>query len=251
MLWFDLDSVKSGWISFYFSPLLPMPPRSPSVPAKSAKPVKAKATKPSTPAAKEPAPDLRHRILEVSEQLLDTEGLSALSMREVARRSGVTHQAPYHHFGDREAILAALVTRGFDELTHRLAEANEQIATAGRREAAIASGMAYVGFAIDHPGLFRVMFRPELCDHSRFPGVRHSGEASHVELERMVAGVHGPSAVEGMARVYWSQVHGLAGLIIDGPVGVQLTGAEERRGFARSVLKPFVDQMLAKPGRAR
>ena len=67
----------------------------------------------------------------------------------------------------------------------------------------------------------------------------------------MVAGVHGPAFVESLAMVYWSQVHGLAGLIIDGPVGVQVTGAEERRGFARSVLEPFVDQMLAKPGRGR
>lgn len=195
------------------------------------------------------AADLRQRILAVGEQLLDVEGLTALSMREVARRTGVTHQAPYHHFGDREAILAALVTRGFDELADRLAQANEQFAAAGRREAAIASGLAYVGFALDHPGLFRAMFRPEQCDHSRFPDVRTSGEAAHAELVRMVAGVHGPSSdVDTLALVYWSQVHGLAGLIIDGPLGAKLPSKEERRGFVRSVLAPFVDGMLAGPG---
>lgn len=192
--------------------------------------------------------DLRHRILDAAERLLDTEGVAALSMREVARRSGVTHQAPYHHFADREAILAELVVRGFDELTARLAQANEQIPVAGRLEAGIASGLAYVGFAIDHPGLFRIMFRPELCDLSRFPGAQQSGETSYAQLERLVAEVHGAQAVQSFAMVYWSQVHGLACLIVDGPFGVQLPGADERRAFARSVLEPFTRQMLASAG---
>ena len=105
------------------------------------------------PRSSDPAqPDLKQRILEAAEHLLEAEGLAALSMREVARRSGVTHQAPYHHFADREAILAELVMRGFTELTARLAQANEQIPAAGRLEAGIASGLAYVGYAIDHPG---------------------------------------------------------------------------------------------------
>jgi AcrR family transcriptional regulator len=204
------------------------------------------ATNRSGDPVKDPSSDLRHRILEASERLLDTEGVAALSMREVARRSGVTHQAPYHHFADREAILAELVMRGFADLTARLAQANDQIPAAGRLEAGIASGLAYVGFAIDHPGLFRVMFRPELCDLSRFPGAQASGEAAYVQLERLVAEVHGADAVASYAMVYWSQVHGLACLIVDGPFGAQLPGAEERRAFARSVLEPFARQMLAR-----
>lgn len=206
------------------------------------------AAKRHPPAGTDPAPDLRHRILDAAERLLDTEGLSALSMREVARRSGVTHQAPYHHFADREAILAELVTRGFAELAVRLKQANEQIPAIGRLEAGVASGLAYVGFAIDHPGLFRVMFRPELCDMSRFPGAQQAGGAAHAQLERLVAEVHGAQAVATFATVYWSQVHGLACLIVDGPFGVQLPGAEERRAFARTALEPFARQMLAPAG---
>ena len=86
--------------------------------------------------------DLRKRILDASEQLLETEGLAALSMREVARRSGVTHQAPYHHFTDRETILAELVTQGFDELARRLARANQRSVNAERHEVLIESGQA-------------------------------------------------------------------------------------------------------------
>lgn len=193
-------------------------------------------------------PDLKQRILEAAEHLLEAEGLAALSMREVARRSGVTHQAPYHHFADREAILAELVMRGFTELTARLAQANEQISAVGRLEAGIASGLAYVGYAIDHPGVFRVMFRPELCDVSRFPEAQKSGASAYAQLERLVSEVHGADQVASLAMVYWSQVHGLACLVIDGPVGVQLPGPTERRAFARSVLEPFARQMLAPTG---
>jgi len=194
------------------------------------------------------SPDLKQRILEAAERLLEVEGLSALSMREVARRSGVTHQALYHHFADREAILAALVTRGFTDLATRLAQVNEQIPALGRAGAALASGMAYVGYAIDHPGVFRVMFRPELCDVTRFPVAQASGTSAYAELERMVNEVHGADAVASLAMVYWSQVHGLACLIVDGPVGVQLPGSPERRAFAGSVLEPFMRQMLAPAG---
>lgn len=193
-------------------------------------------------------PDLKQRILEAAEHLLEAEGLAALSMREVARRSGVTHQAPYHHFADREAILAELVMRGFTELTARLAQANEQISAVGRLEAGIASGLAYVGYAIDHPGVFRVMFRPELCDVTRFPEAQKSGASAYAQLERLVSEIHGADQVVSLAMVYWSQVHGLACLVIDGPVGVQLPGAVERRAFARSVLEPFARQMLAPAG---
>ena len=60
--------------------------------------------------------DLRAELLRTSRRLLDESGPSALSMREVARRAGCTHQAPYHYFANRETILAALVREGFDEL---------------------------------------------------------------------------------------------------------------------------------------
>ena len=200
---------------------------------------------PRSPSAQ--TPDLRQRILDAAEQLIENEGLAALSMREVARRSGVTHQAPYHHFADREAILAELVVRGFDELAARMARANDQMPAVGRLEAGIASGLAYVGYAIDHPGVFRIMFRPELCDVTRFPQAQRSGQSAYAELERLVAGIHGPEQVAFLAMVYWSQVHGLACLTVDGPIGVQLAGADERRAYARSVLEPFARQMLATP----
>lgn len=192
-------------------------------------------------------PDLRQRILDVSEKLLETEGLGALSMREVARRSGVTHQAPYHHFADRESILAELVTGGFQELTRRLQRANARHRHGGHLSTMIESGEAYVGFAIDHPGVFRIMFRPELCDAQRFPAALAASAQAYEQLQRMVALTHGESDTQGLSEVYWAQVHGLAGLLVDGPVGQQIGSVRERKVFMRQSLACFARHMSGTP----
>lgn len=191
--------------------------------------------------------DLRQRILDTSEKLLETEGLTALSMREVARRSGVTHQAPYHHFADRETILAELVTRGFEELTRRLARANDRHGGGDTLGAVIESGEAYVGFAIDHPGIFGIMFRDEVCDSARFPAAQQAGQSAYRELQRLVALTHGEAEVTRLTSVYWAQVRGLASLIVDGPIGHQLQSVRERRAFMREALGQFARFMLGRP----
>ena len=191
------------------------------------------------------APDLRQRILDTSEALLESDGVAALSMREVARRAGVTHQAPYHHFADREAVLAELVTRGFDDLARRLARANERADPADPRATVLGSSSAYVGFAIDHPGVFRVMFRPDLCDAARFPAAKEAGERAYGELLRLVGLLHGEAAADAtLASVYWSVVHGLACLIVDGPLGWGAGGARERRALMKTTLERCADLML-------
>jgi AcrR family transcriptional regulator len=205
-------------------------------------------TRKRSAASIENAPDLRQRILDASERLIETDGLSALSMREVARRSGVTHQAPYHHFADRESILAELVTQGFDELARRLARANAHGASGDKAALLTASGHAYVGFAIDHPGVFRIMFRPEICDPSRHPDARHAGERAYAELARLVQLLHGAEHADNLASMYWAQVHGLACLIVDGPIGQLRPGVRERRAHMRETLALFTRHIIATLG---
>jgi AcrR family transcriptional regulator len=184
-------------------------------------------------AAAEPA-DLRQRILDTARALLDEQGAAALSLREVARRAGVTHQAPYHHFADRESILSELVAQGFDELARRLARAH---AAGGDALATmVASGTAYVVFALDHPGVFRVMFRADLCDPARFAHVVDAGERAHVELRHLVRLVHGGPDDESLAMLHWAQVHGLASLLLDGPLGQQLSSRRDRLAFVRQAM---------------
>jgi AcrR family transcriptional regulator len=187
---------------------------------------------------------LRQRILDTAEQMLESEDLSALSMREVARRAGVTHQAPYHHFADRESILAELVCQGFTELARRLTKANNLAAKADKRRVIVEAGLAYVGFAIDHPGIFRIMFRRELCDATRFPAAMVASERAYAELQRLVAVLHEGSASPVLASTYWAQVHGLASLLVDGPLGEQLTTVAARRAHMRAAAAQFADFVL-------
>jgi AcrR family transcriptional regulator len=189
-------------------------------------------------------PALRDRILAAAEQLLDEAGPGGLSMREVARRIGVTHQAPYHHFPDRESILAELVTRGFQDMGARLARANQSLSDGAPVASAIASGEAYVGYALEHPGLFRVMFRPDLCDASRFPLAWQAGDNAYRQLVHLVASLHATGDTDALSHVYWAQVHGLAGLLLDGPLGLSLPDTVQRRALARQALTVFARHML-------
>ena len=188
---------------------------------------------------------LRSELLRTSRQLLDESGPGALSMREVARRAGCTHQAPYHYFANREAILAALVHEGFDELADRLASAHEGLESTDLRAILTASGNAYVEFALRHPGVFRVMFRPDVCDPERFPEVVQAGGRARGELARLVKVVLGDDAPLEVEVLFWSGVHGLASLLLDGPLAGEFTSVEERIDFARGVVGlteiPFTD----------
>ena len=189
--------------------------------------------------------DLRSELLRTSRQLLDESDPGALSMREVARRAGCTHQAPYHYFANREAILAALVHEGFDELADRLASAHEGLESKDLRAILTASGNAYVEFALRHPGVFRVMFRPDVCDPERFPEVVQAGGRARGELTRLVKVVLGDDAPLEVEVLFWSGVHGLASLLLDGPLAGEFTSVEERIDFARGVVSlteiPFTD----------
>lgn len=174
-------------------------------------------------------PTLRARVLETSRELLASGGLAALSMREVARRAGVTHQAPYHHFPDKESIVAELVTEGFEELSRRMALANDAAAAGGKTEVLRRAAEAYLGFALEHPAVFRVMFRPEMCDAARFPRALAAAEGARAECERLVRIVHDGHYSQALASMHWAQVHGLACLVLDGPLEAELPTEEARR----------------------
>lgn len=194
-----------------------------------------------------PAPGLRQTILDTARRLLDAGGVAGLSLREVARQAGVTHQAPYHHFGDRESILAELVVQGFEQLARALAQANARAAHDGIEAAVLASGEAYIGFALSHPGVFRIMFRPECCDPARFPQVQEAGARARAELDRLVRQVHGEDASEALASMYWAHVHGLSCLLLDGPLGAALADPVLRRAHLAAVGACFTRHLLPAP----
>jgi AcrR family transcriptional regulator len=165
--------------------------------------------------------DLRRALLAASLELIDEVGIGQLSLREVARKAGVSHNAPYHHFSDRGSLLAAIAEEGFVQLAAEMVQA--RAAASDARARLEACGLAYVRFALRSPARFKVMFRPELAAPAEEATV---ARASTPALDTLTAAIVDAQAA-GLAPAgdpmplvltCWSTVHGLASLWLDGPL---------------------------------
>ena len=162
---------------------------------------------------------LREELISACLALIEAEGIAAVSLRRVARQAGVSPGAPYHHFADRAALLAAISTQGFTLLTARLEDAR-----ASAKEPAAALGAllgAYVGFAREQPAYFTLMFRPELSKPEKHPEAQAAGESALGVLVDVVAdcrraGVAAAGDPAALAAMAWALGTGLAALWSDG-----------------------------------
>jgi AcrR family transcriptional regulator len=162
-------------------------------------------------------------------RIADT-GLSGWSLRELARDAGVSPGAPYHHFADRAALLAAVAEAGFRELV-RVQTAALAASSADPDARILALGVAYVTFAAEHRAHFQAMFRADLGSWERFPGLREAAHVAFVLLEASVREAGRPAAD---ARTIWALVHGIATLWVDGPLRDH--APEGHAAFARKAL---------------
>jgi AcrR family transcriptional regulator len=184
--------------------------------------------------------DRRERVLKAAVELMNKEGLAALSMREVARRAGVSHQAPYHYFENREAILAAIAEEGFKNFNAALESASGRHAT----DRLVAAGRIYVEFALSHPAHFHVMFRPELVDLRKYPSAQAEASRGFGILQSLVDGLVKEKLIPtrlagGMTVLTWSFVQGLSGLLLEGPLA-QMAGDDlKSRDEIESALRTF------------
>jgi AcrR family transcriptional regulator len=156
--------------------------------------------------------DLKVALLDAAQALLDEGGVSAVSLREAARRAGVSPTASYRHFADKEALLGALAARGFEAF----AKAMQQ---AGRKstDPFSAMGRAYVRFAVSRPGMFRLMFGPAVADRHRSPElIAAVAQATQVLDQGMKTRKDITGNAEVAALRSWSMVHGLSMLVLDG-----------------------------------
>ena len=150
--------------------------------------------------------DLAPSLRQAAREILEEEGLAALSLRSVARRAGVSHAAPYRHYASREALLADVAVEGLAELRGEIAQA--AAAPADQAELIVRMGRAYMRFAVRHAGLLRLMFGSELPNRTAFPGLTEATGAIGEEVARAI----GDSAA-GLA--VWAAIHGLAMLILE------------------------------------
>ena len=178
---------------------------------------------------------LRETVLKAAVDYIAEHGPDGLSFRQVAQAAGVSHQAPYHHFTDRKGIFEAISTEGYEMFNAAMLEA-----LAGDPDDPTTALLeAYVGFALDHRGHFRVMFRPDLCTIGDNPELQRVADASFDVLVDLVRDVLGPKAsindIRARATAMWALAHGLATLLIDGPLENKIGRIGSRRALIRAV----------------
>ncbi len=191
-------------------------------------PSSAIAANPPEPARPYHHGDLRRALLDAAEGLVREGGVAAFSLRECARRADVAHSAPGHHFGDVSGLLTEVAARGFDRLTARLTAACGD-AHPGDALARVAS--AYVAFALNDPAIFGLMFHSGRIDRSR-PRLQQAGDLAFAELVSAVGATRqGVGDDTETLRFAWAAMHGIAMLLIDGPLkpaGGQRSGGDAR-----------------------
>lgn len=190
--------------------------------------------------------DLRHALLDAAAGVAADLGSESLSLREVARRAGVTHTAVYNHFSDKNDLLRALAIRAFEDLSASLAESVSQTPSALED-----IGAAYLRFAWEHTAVFRFMFQRSLCmPPGQFDPLQDAGLATQKvlvsEVLRLQAGGHlhfGDE--ERQALAIWSQVHGITTIVLETPA-FKSVSRESAEAIVRESVRSLVEGLAAR-----
>ncbi len=183
--------------------------------------------------------DLRQALVTAAQRLIGEHGPEGFTLADACRLAGVSTAAPYRHFTDRAALVAAVATEGFAELAARIRAAMEAH-PAGSEQGIVAMGQAYVRFAADRPAVFKLMF-------GRHPAVQHDhkappeggacfgvlAEATHAWMARV--DMEGRSYLD-VALPLWTIVHGVSYLLIDNDLAAVAPGSDAYHLVAETTL---------------
>ena len=179
--------------------------------------------------------DLQEALIAATEEILADQGAEGFTLREAARRAGVSPAAPSHHFGNAPGLLTEVAIRGYEQLGAALKQAAEKQEPLRRR--LHAQGVAYVSFALKYPGRFQMMFSNKrlIADNER---LRKASSNAHRQFEIVVQELvadtpdAGPEQARAAAAAAWSTAHGFAKLAIEGKFGDPGTASGRREIMA-------------------
>ena len=174
---------------------------------------------------------LREALLEASREIVAESGARGLSLREAARRAGVSTAAPYRHFKDKQALLEALARAGFVQLDAELSAVAERCRESSPLARVEQLGVAYVRFAAEHGPEFRLMFGELAPSSDSAPELAEATAAASAHLPRAIAQLDADLSSEqerDLTLLAWSVVHGLSTLYLDGHLGLSSPEQAER-----------------------
>lgn len=168
--------------------------------------------------------DLRNALIEAGVNAVSDQGLQGLSLRKLAKEIGVSHNAPYQHFEDKDALIAAIAEQGFKLLVVAVDEALEN--TTSDPVTRLQAAHVYVNFALTHPNYYSAMFYP--YDPQRFPELFAAANASFEQLVMIIAdgqaaGVFVEHDVYQLAALVWSLLHGISSILVANKLPRHLT----------------------------
>jgi AcrR family transcriptional regulator len=196
--------------------------------------------------------DLKKALIDAALEQIARDGIRALSLRELARRTGVSHTASYRHFPSKESLLAAIAEQGFRRLSASMRAA--MLPQARDPVAALkASGVAYVEFAVSHPDHLNVMFSVRIAS-ADYPGLAEAAKEAYALLTSTVEeGVRAGGLRRADERTItlaaWSIVHGLAQLITGGQLEGGGRSASTTREIAVAVTAMLHEGIAVTPAR--
>jgi len=166
--------------------------------------------------------DLKNALIKAGADILSKEGVSALSLRKVAQKAGVSHAAPYAHFADKQALIAAISTAGYKQLYEQIAQAADQYRAEPLRRFVEAS-WAYVQFALDEPDQFKVTLSGMIEKEQNYPAFVETAKQTFGLVVEVVeqcqqAGILRPGASDLMAVSVWALIHGFVTLLLENQV---------------------------------
>lgn len=189
--------------------------------------------------------DLRSALLQATVELVDEQGVAGFTLREIARRAGVSHAAPYHHFEDKAQILAAVADDGFDMLEKALREVIDE----QDHPLLLLRSLCerYIRFAVEQQPSFRVMFRagspaagddPALADRcAAIIGLFAQGASLLPPCRKA-----GPAETRRVALTAWCTAHGLATLWVDGPLSASVLARAGLDSLAEAVFSAAIEE---------
>lgn len=166
--------------------------------------------------------DLKNALIKAGVEILAKEGIDGLTLRKVAQHAGVSHNAPYSHFSDKQSLIAAISTEGFKQLYDELNAAVLSYPSDPKRQLQEAA-WAYVQFAMNNTDTFKIMFSDVLEKEKEYPAFI---EASQMTFNRVVdivracqeEGILSNTQPELMAVSVWGQIHGIISLLLEGQI---------------------------------